>query len=297
MLPDYTKFFSIMDTAKRVAELEHRLVEQEDLNHDLVRELGLETERRQDLEIELLDLDHLQNQFDDGSGGKQRNDDDEIIVRDIECQTDASHLVLSPPPEVAILSVLNRLTYSKVVINTLQETIYHLEADVQSLSDKNSRILDNQFENSLELERMYAVSSRSKRIIEELRRRVEGLESDKTAFHLSRTVSVLASVSSNISPQPSFTKRVSSQPRGFPQPINLDRGSSQPSFLERPNSVSSSILSKSSRRSNKRKSLISTVPETPYRNSLIEAPVVGTRKGKRESRYEVSPWDFDQREK
>jgi hypothetical protein len=261
-----------MDTIKTVADLEQRLAEQEEINQDLTRELCMEKEQKHNLEMELLDLDHdnllLQNQIEEGSGGEANLDDDFVILRDIECQTDSSHLVLLPPPEQQILSVVNRLTYCKVVIFEQEETIAVLEGDLRELGDENRRIVEDHFEAGLEVERLSQVCEQRGRVIHELYRRVDGLEKRRTAAHLTKTVNSLAKAATRSVP--------------------FERGASVGSTSRRQSFMSQESYP-STKKTKRRKSIISTQPENRL-SVLIEAPVV-SRDANRKS-YLVSPWDF-----
>ncbi|KAJ3222522.1 hypothetical protein HK099_002230 [Clydaea vesicula] len=202
---------TIMDTAKRVAELENRLIEQQGVNEDLERELKLAARDKEEMENELQDLDHdnmiLQNQlnhsgtsqvdtFDLEAYEESELGDDYVVLRDMEVQTDLTvEQATSEMPsssEQQIMSVVSRLTYSNMIVDTQKETIQELESKLKKVDIEKERIIQQSFEKNMELERIQAVNSQRAKLIDELWKRVEKLETDRTSIHLKRTVTLLS---------------------------------------------------------------------------------------------------------
>lgn len=184
-----------MDTAKHVADLEHRLNEQQEQNEFLERQLQEVNERKEALELELKDLDNdnllLQTQLQGEDSGKEL-DDEFVILRDIDTQTDQSFPADHKPitaPEQKILSLTSKLTFSNVIVETQKETISELERQLIKLDAEKTRIIQLNAETQLEMEYMQQINDQRAKIIEELWKRVERLEADFNSTHIRQTVS------------------------------------------------------------------------------------------------------------
>lgn len=266
-----------METARRVAELEYKLFEQQGTNEELEREIVYLREDKMSLEreLEVLDgdnmilssavslnraalahtfspsathmsgLDHDYNGgittasagggmsiLPSGGGGDDISgvDDEFVILRDIDVQTSPirstsegtsplsnnnnSHISYSShcssntattttdsaaqtytdmlaidKTEQHILSVISRLTYAQVINSTHEETISLLEENLVRSESEKGKLVGQNWELGLKVEQLTEGQRKRDVVVDELKRKVDGLEMERTGHHLKQTVS------------------------------------------------------------------------------------------------------------
>ncbi|KAJ3089991.1 Chromosome-associated kinesin kif4a, partial [Quaeritorhiza haematococci] len=227
---------TIMDTAHRIAELEHQVMELENLNEDLNRELKYAREDKELLvqELAVMDDDNLmlQNQLTHVEMAPRalvstpdQLQEEFVLLRDIQTQTDdaeihadtaraattttkttsgvqsveASTQTIDPStPEQQILSISSRLTMATMLAETQEETIKELETQVSEARANCEKFMQQNWELKVKIEHVESVGNQRNKVIDELLRRVERLESERTARFLKQTVlSLTANRTSN----------------------------------------------------------------------------------------------------
>ncbi|KAJ3066365.1 hypothetical protein HK102_007673, partial [Quaeritorhiza haematococci] len=206
---------AIMDTARRIAELENQVLELQNLNEDMSRELKYAKEDKEALQQELADLDDdnlmLQNQLSSADIVAQTTpepgaiEDEFVLLRDIQVQTedvaigggsiddvevqDASTQTVDPTtPEQHILSLTSRLTMANLMAETLQETIKEMELQLGETRATNDALIQRNWELKVQVEHVNITAIQRNKIIEELVRRIERADAERTAHYLKRTV-------------------------------------------------------------------------------------------------------------